>query len=149
MKRLILASSAIALGLSGAAMAQTTTPSTTTSASTPTTGDVSASTSGTATGTPDSVEAGGTSDAQAANGGTASTSGSARFNDNMANQRSVATARDADERARSMTHSHASRNGADVSHSTSIYKQQGEKPVISRDTQVTTPKEKAAGTTAP
>lgn len=142
MKSLIYAASALALALPGALSAH---EPTTSSASTPTTGDVSASTSGSAEGTPDSVQAGGTADATAADGGTAETSGTARFNEHMANQRSTATASDEDERARSMTRSHASTKGADVSHSMSIYKQRGEKPVITREHNVTTPTEKAEG----
>lgn len=142
MRTLAIAASAIALALPGALLAQELT---TTSAGTPTTGDVSASTSGSAEGTSDSVEVGGTADAAAANGGTAETEASAKFNDHMANQRSTATARDEDERARSTSRSHASTTGADVSHSTSIYKQRGEKPVITREHSVTTPKEKAEG----
>lgn len=140
MKTLAITVSALAFVLPGAAMAQ---EPTTTSAGTPTTGDVSASTSGSAEGTSDSVEVGGTADAAAADGGTAETEASARFNDHMANQRSTATASDEDERARSTSRSHASTTGADVSHSTSIYKQRGEKPVVTREHSVTTPKEKA------
>ena len=140
MRIFAIAASAFAVTLPGALFAQ---DPTTTSAGTPTTGDVSASTSGSAQGTPDSVEAGGTADAGAANGGTVETDASAKFNDHMANQRSTATASDDDERARSMSRSHASTTGADVSHSMSIYKQRGEKPVVTQEHSVTTPKEKA------
>lgn len=140
MRTLAIAASAIAFVLPAALTAQ---EPTTTSAGTPTTGDVSASTSGSAEGTEDSVEVGGTADAAAADGGTAETDASAKFNDHMANQRSTATASDEDERARSMSRSHASTTGADVSHSTSIYKQRGEKPVVTQEHSVTTPKEKA------
>lgn len=142
MKNLVYAASAFALALPGALSAQ---EPTTSSAGTPATGDVSASTSGTAEGTPDSVAVGGTAEAAAADGGTAETNATARFNEHMANQRSTATASDEDERARSMTRSHASRTGADVSHSMSIYKQRGEKPVVTKEHSVTTPKEKAEG----
>jgi len=141
MKPIAIAAAFAVAAIPGAVMAQDATQS---SAATPATGDVSASTSGSALGTPTSVGVGGTADARAANGGTASASSSAKFNDHMANQRSTATASDSDERARSMTHSHASKTGADVSHSTSFYKQKGEKPVVSNETDVTTPKEKAA-----
>ena len=140
MRTLIVAASALVFALPGALSAEEPTQS---SAGTPTTGDVSASTSGSAEGTSDSVAAGGTADATAADGGTAETEATAKFNEHMANQRSTATASDEDERARSMSRSHASTTGADVSHSMSIYKQRGEKPVVSKEHSVATPKEKA------
>jgi hypothetical protein len=103
------------------------------SAATPNTGDVSASTWGSGTSTPDSVGVSGGGDATAANGGTATSDSTAKFNDNVARQRSVATARDEDERARSRTMTMAKKDGDVRSRSMSIYKQRGEKPVITRD----------------
>ncbi|MEW9856718.1 hypothetical protein [Novosphingobium sp. M1R2S20] len=138
----MITASAAALCFPALALAQNA-PVTGTAAGTPATGDVSASTTGAAQGTDDSVGVSGTADAQAADGGTARTTGSARFNQNMAMQRSTATANDDDERARSSSRSKASRNGADMSHSMSIYKERGEKPMVSREHEVTTPKEKA------
>ena len=67
-------------------------------------------------------------------GGTATTDSRAKFNENMARQRSVATARDDDERARSMTNTHVRKDGQVRSRSMSIYKERGEKPVIDRQT---------------
>lgn len=107
-----------------------------TSASTPTTGDVSAGTYGSGTSSPTSVGVSGGGTATAADGGIASTDSQARFNDHMARQRSVATARDDDERARSMTMTQARKDGAVRSRSMAIYKQKGEKPVISRERSV-------------
>jgi hypothetical protein len=141
MKRLI-ASAAALVALPGIAMAHEA-PTTGTTASTPTTGDVSASTGGTAQGTQDGVGVTGTSDAAAANGGTAETQASATLNNNTARQTSSATATDEDETARSTTRSKASKKCADVSHSKSMYKQDGEKPVMTHEHDVTTPKEKA------
>jgi hypothetical protein len=104
-----------------------------TSASTPTTGDVSAGTYGSGTAGEDSVAISGGGSAEAADGGTASTESRAKFNDNMARQRSTATARDDDERARSMTNTHVRKDGRVRSRSMSIYKERGEKPVITRE----------------
>jgi hypothetical protein len=144
MKKLVISAAAIALAVPGAFAQEA--PTTSSSAGSPTTGDVSTQTSGSATGTPDSVEVTGTADAQASDGGTAQAESTAKFNRNMANQRSTATASDDDERARSMTRSHATRHGADTSHSTSIYKKKGEKPVVEHEHSVTTPREKDAAT---
>lgn len=127
---------AAALVLSGAASAQQHAQS---SSSTPTTGDVYASTRGSGTSGPGSVEVSGGADAGAARGGTATTDSSARFNRNSARQRSVATARDDDERARSRTNTHVRRDGQVRSNSMSIYKQRGEKPVIDRERSVSAP----------
>lgn len=124
---------AATLILSGAAHAQQTAQS---ASSTPTTGDVSAATSGSGTSTPDSVQVEGTADAAAGDGGTASTDSTAKFNNNMARQRSVATARDDDERARSRTSTHVRKDGDVRSKSMSIYKERGEKPVIHRESDV-------------
>jgi hypothetical protein len=129
MKKLYPSIAAAALILSGAATAQQTAQS---SSSTPSTGDVYASTRGSGTSTPDSVQVDGGAAAGAADGGTVTTDSSARFNNNMARQRSIATARDADERARSRTNTHVRKDGQVRSRSMSIYKQRGEKPVIDR-----------------
>jgi hypothetical protein len=126
-----------ALVMSGAASAQQTAGST---ASTPTTGDVYASTRGSGTSTPDSVEVSGGGEATAANGGTATSDSTARFNNQSARQRSVATARDEDEHARSRTNTTVRRDGQVRSRSMSIYKERGEKPVIDRDTSVSRPR---------
>ena len=127
---------AVALVLSGAASAQHSAQS---SSSTPSTRDVYASTRGSGTSTPDSVEVSGGADAGAARGGIATTDSSARFNHNSARQRSVATARDEDERARSRTNTHVRRDGQVRSNSMSIYKERGEKPVIDRERSVSEP----------
>jgi hypothetical protein len=71
--------------------------------------------------------------------GTASTDSAAKVNERRAMQRSVAKARDDDERARSRTHTIV-RNGETVrSRTTSFYKQKGEKPVHESVYSVTTP----------
>jgi len=127
--RLFLA--ATCLATASAASAQTTTGS---QSSTPTTGDVSAGTYGSGTTDANSVGVSGGGNASAADGGTATTDSRAKFNENMARQRSVATARDDDERARSMTNTHVRKDGQVRSRSMSIYKERGEKPVIDRQT---------------
>jgi Spy/CpxP family protein refolding chaperone len=127
--RLFLA--ATCLATASAASAQTTTGS---QSSTPTTGDVSAGTYGSGTTDANSVGVSGGGNATAADGGTATTDSRAKFNENMARQRSVATARDDDERARSMTNTHVRKDGQVRSRSMSIYKERGEKPVIDRQT---------------
>ena len=101
--------------------------------------DVSASTCGQGTTDANSVNVSGCADAEARNGGTVNTSTRANTNDRRAMQRSVATARDDDERARSMTRTRV-RQGETVSSRTmSIYKQRGERPVIERQTSTATP----------
>jgi hypothetical protein len=122
---------ALALAVSSGAMAQNRTASS--GSATPADRDVYASTSGTGSSTPDSVQVGGTADARASDGGTASTNSTARFKNNRGNQRSVANARDDDERARSHTHTIVRPNGEVTSRSFSKYKEQGEKPIIDRD----------------
>lgn len=117
-------------------IAQTTAGSAT---STPTTGDVSAGTYGSGTSDADSVGVSGGGSATAAEGGTAQTDSSARFNKNNAMQRSTASAKDEDERARSRTMTHARKDGAVRSKSMSIYKERGEKPVITRDSSTSSP----------
>lgn len=117
------------MATAGVASAQTTAGS---QSSTPTTGDVSASTYGSGTTDANSVGVSGGGAATAADGGTATTDSRAKFNENMARQRSVATARDDDERARSMTNTHVRKDGEVRSRSMSIYKERGEKPVIDR-----------------
>jgi hypothetical protein len=122
---------ATCLATASAASAQTTAGS---QSSTPTTGDVSAGTYGSGTTDANSVGVSGGGNATAADGGTATTDSRAKFNENMARQRSVATARDDDERARSMTNTHVRKDGQVRSRSMSIYKERGEKPVIDRQT---------------
>jgi len=132
MKRSIgLFLAATCLATASAASAQTTAGS---QSSTPTTGNVSAGTYGSGTTDANSVGVSGGGNASAADGGTATTDSRAKFNENMARQRSVATARDDDERARSMTNTHVRKDGQVRSRSMSIYKERGEKPVIDRQT---------------
>lgn len=133
MKKLILLAAAVALS-TPAVNAQTRTGKS--QSATPTTGDVSASTYGSGTTSPTDVGVTGGGAATAENGGTASTQSTAKFNNNMARQRSTALARDDDERARSRTATQVRKDGAIRSRSMSIYKEQGEKPVIDRQTTV-------------
>ena len=125
-----------ALLLAAPALAQTRSGSAGTSS--PTTGDVSAGTTSSGTSGQGGVGVSGTADAAAANGGTASTTGDARFNteNNTARQRSTAIASDADERARSRATTRVNPQGDVRSRSMTIYKQRGEKPVITRDSTV-------------
>lgn len=133
MKRIWL-TAALAAALPGIAGAQVTGGS---QSSTPTTGDVSAGPYGSGTTDANSVGVSGGGAATAANGGTATTDSRAKLNPNAAHQRSVATARDEDERARSMTNTHVRKDGDVRSRSMSIYKERGEKPVIDRESTVT------------
>jgi hypothetical protein len=71
--------------------------------------------------------------------GTASTDSSAKVNERRAMQRSVATARDDDERARSRTRTTVRQGDVVRSRTTSMYKQKGEKPVRESTYSVTTP----------
>jgi hypothetical protein len=122
-----------ALLLAGAATAQSNSSSAGTSS--PTNRDVTAGTTSSGTSGDGAIGVSGTADAAAANGGTASTDANARFNtaNNTARQRSTATARDDDERARSRSMTNVKPNGDVRSNSMTIYKQRGEKPVITRD----------------
>jgi hypothetical protein len=109
--------------------------------------DVSAGTCGQGTTTATSVDVSGCADATAADGGTVNTSNRARVNSNVGVQHSSATARDDDERARSMTNTHARRDGAVRSRTMTWYKEKGERPVreVTTDSatpQQTTPKKK-------
>ena len=131
--KLLSSVAAAALMFSSASYAQQTAQS---ASETPTGNDVSAGTYGSGTSTPDSVEVSGGGTATAANGGTATTDSRAKLNKNSARQRSVATARDDDERARSMTNTHVRKDGQVRSRSMSIYKERGEKPVIDREVEV-------------
>ena len=139
MRTLILL--APALLVVGVAQAQTNTGSAGTSS--PTTGDIRAGTSSSGTSSPGTVGVSGTADASASNGGTATTRGDARFNteNNTARQRSTATARDDDERARSRSSTNVNPRGDVRSRSMTIYKERGSKPVITRESTVNgTPK---------
>ncbi|MDP3495982.1 MAG: hypothetical protein Q8R82_22960 [Hyphomonadaceae bacterium] len=102
---------------------------------------VSASTygSGQQTNTPEgsSIGVAGGGDAVAVDG-SASTRSDAKLNERRAMQRSVATAQDDDERARSRTRT-VVREGEVRSRTVSRYKQQGEKPVREMTYSVTTP----------
>ena len=133
MKRAIAIALASAC-LAGAGGVSAQTNSAASQSSTPTTGDVSAGTYGAGATDANSVGVSGGGTATAADGGTATTDSRAKFNENMARQRSVATARDDDERARSMTNTHVRKDGQVRSRSMSIYKERGEKPVIDRQT---------------
>jgi hypothetical protein len=110
-----------------------------TSGGTPQTGDVSASTCGQGSTDGSGVAVSGCADAQARNGGTADTSVQAKANERMARQRSVATASDADERARSRTQTMVRQGEVVRSRTQSIYHQRGQKPVIQRSTTTSTP----------
>ena len=133
MKSVVLLVGALALAPS-AEFAQTTAGSGT---STPRTGDVSTGTYGSGTSMPGGTAVNGGATAEALNGGTATTRSDAQVNERTARQRSVATARDDDERARSRTSTRVAPNGDVRSRSMSIYKQRGEKPVITRDSERT------------
>ena len=104
----------------------------------PTTGDVTVSTTSGGTSGNGAVGVSGTADAAAANGGTATTDANARFNteNNTARQRSTATARDEDERARSRASTNVNPKGDVRSRSMTIYKQKGSRPVITRESTV-------------
>lgn len=91
--------------------------------------DVSASTSGSGTTDGKSIGVGGTADATAGDGGTASTSVNARVNDRRGMSRSTAMARDEDERARSRTKTVVRQGEVVRSRTMSVYKERGEPPV--------------------
>ncbi len=91
--------------------------------------DVSASTCGEGTTDGTSTSVSGCADAEARNGGTVSTGTKANVNDRRAMQRSNATARDEDERARSRTHTVVRQGEVVRSRTSSMYKQKGERPV--------------------
>ena len=122
-----------ALLLAGTATAQSN--SSTAGTSSPTTGDVYVGTTTGGVSGDGTVGVSGTADAAAANGGTVSTDANARFNtaNNTARQRSTATARDDDERARSRSMTNVLPNGDVRSNSMAKYKQRGEKPVMTRE----------------
>jgi len=101
--------------------------------------DVSASTCGEGSTDGTSMTVRGCADAEARDGGTASTNVTAKTNDRRAMQRSTAVARDEDERARSRTRT-VVRNGQVVrSRTMSMYKQKGERPVREVVSSKTTP----------
>ncbi|HVK42541.1 MAG TPA: hypothetical protein VM471_08685 [Phenylobacterium sp.] len=130
----LIAASALALGLGlapGLSVAQTIQGGTSGGLSGP---GVGASTygSGSTDGTSIGVTGGG--DAYAGDG-TATTRSDAKLNERRAMQRSVATARDEDERARSRTHTVVRQGEVVRSRTTSSYKARGEKP--ERETVVT------------
>jgi len=122
--------------LAAPALAQTKSGSAGTSS--PTTGDVRVGTTSEGTSGNGALGVSGTADATAANGGTVSTTGDARFNteNNTARQRSTAIARDEDERARSRATTRINPQGDVRSQSMTIYKQRGERAVITRDSSV-------------
>ena len=130
----LIAASALALSLGlapGLSVAQTIQGGTSGGLSGP---GVGASTygSGSTDGTSIGVTGGG--DAYAGDG-TATTRSDAKLNERRAMQRSVATARDEDERARSRTHTVVRQGEVVRSRTTSSYKARGEKP--ERETVVT------------
>lgn len=110
-----------------------------TSGSTPQDRDVRAGTSGYGSTDGQSITVGGTADAAADDGGTATTSTRANTNDRRAMQRSVATAKDDDERARSRTHTVVRQGEVVRSRTHSMYKQRGERPVIERSSTTSKP----------
>jgi len=91
--------------------------------------DVSASTCGYGTTTATSTQVSGCADAEAREGGTVGTNTRANTNGRVGMQRSTATARDDDERARSMTHTRVREGEVVRSRTMSMYKQRGERPV--------------------
>lgn len=91
--------------------------------------DVSASTCGQGTTDGTSITVSGCADAEARNGGTVNTNTRAKTNERMGMQRSIATARDEDERARSRTMTKVRQGEVVRSRTMSMYKQRGEKPV--------------------
>lgn len=91
--------------------------------------DVSASTSGTGTTDGTSIGTGGTADASAGDGGTASTGVNSRTNDRRAMTRSIAEARDEDERAMSRTRTTVRQGDVVRSRTVSRYKERGEPAV--------------------
>jgi hypothetical protein len=101
--------------------------------------DVSAGTCGQGSTTGSSVEVSGCADATAANGGTVKTSNRARTNSHIGIQNSRATARDEDERARSMTHTQVRQGETVRSRTMTMYKQRGERPVRQVITNNSTP----------
>lgn len=101
--------------------------------------DVSAGTCGQGSTTATSVQVSGCADATAANGGTVKTSNRARTNDQMGMQHSRATARDEDERARSMTHTRVRQGETVNSRTMTMYKQKGQRPVREVITSNSTP----------
>ena len=122
----LAASSLILAGIAAPAASQTRTDGT----SGGVTGqDVSASTCGSGTSDGTSITVSGCADAEAENGGTVDTSTRARTNSRVGMQNSTATARDEDERARSRTHTIVRQGEVVRSRTSSMYKQQGERPV--------------------
>ncbi len=101
--------------------------------------DVSASTCGYGQTDTNGVAVGGCADAEARNGGTVDTNTRAKTNERMGMQRSVATARDEDERARSRTMTKVRQGEVVRSRTTSMYKQKGERPVREVVTSNSTP----------
>ena len=137
-----LAASALALAaLAAPAAAQTVSGGT--SGGTPQDKDVSASTCGHGTTDGKSITVSGCADANARTGGTADTSTRARTNHRVGMQRSVATARDEDERARSRTHTIVRQGEVVRSRTHSMYHERGERPVHERTSTTAT----ADGTT--
>lgn len=133
-----LAASALALAtLAAPAAAQVVSGGT--SGGTPQDRDVNASTCGQGTTTPTSMTVSGCADAEARNGGTANTSVKAKTNDQRAMQKSSATARDEDERARSRTHTIVRQGEVIRSRTHSMYHERGQKPVIERTSSTSTP----------
>lgn len=91
--------------------------------------DVSAGTSGTGTTDGTRIGTGGTADASAGDGGTVSTDVNSRVNDRRAVTRSIADARDEDERATSRTRTTVRQGEIVRSRTMSRYKERGEPPV--------------------
>ena len=88
---------------------------------------VNAGTSGTATSNGGTLGVGGTADASTQDGGTSTTAGSAKFNQNVAHGREIATATDGGTTTRSSTKEMAHKNG--MAKSMSMTHTPGEKPV--------------------
>lgn len=103
--------------------------------------DVSASTCGQGTTDGSSITVSGCADAEARNGGTVDTNTRAKTNNRMGMQRSIATARDEDERARSRTFTKVREGEVVRSRTSSMYKQRGERPVRETSSVKATPEQ--------
>ena len=127
-----LALSAFALAPAGAQTVSTGTSGTASGQ------DVTATTCGQGTTDATSVNVSGCAEAEAADGGTVDTSVNAKTNDRRAMQKSTATARDEDERARSRTHTIVRKGETVRSRTMSKYKQRGQRPVITKESSTAT-----------
>jgi hypothetical protein len=126
MRKLLLIAGAAGLGVTGGAIAQNVSGGTSGGI---TRGDLSVNTSGNGSTNGTNITVGGTADATANNGGTTNTQVRGHTNDHIGMQRSTATARDADERARSATHTWVRQGQTVRSRTMTMYHQRGQHPV--------------------